>query len=391
MHTLKFSTFKNSKSVNLLYENACEFLSLFYKESNLPHLKERLMEVADEINESGTYTQTIDEIEFGVSVAWRNSNRCIGRLFWKSIKIVDCRKVKTVDEIKKAVFNHLEMAYGNGKIKPFLTLFAPENKNGFAPLRIWNNQLIRYAAYRSEGKILGDPAQLEFTDKCLELGWNGRGTEFDVLPIVFQFEGENPAFFEIPSRFIKEIPISHPDLPWFSPLGLKWNALPVISDMVLEMGGIYYPAAPFNGWYMVTEIGARNLGDINRYNKLPLIAEKMGLNIGGKDLFWKDRAMLELNYAVKYSFEKAGVSLTDHHEASMQFMKFIAQENKLGREVMADWVWIVPPVSGSTLEVFHTNFENKVLSPNFYYNTPAWKKVDIQTSKKCPFHIFSKK
>jgi nitric-oxide synthase len=109
MNALKFSTFKNSKSVNLLYENACEFLSLFYKESNLPNLKERLIEVADEINESGSYTQTIDEIEFGVSVAWRNSNRCIGRLFWKSIKIVDCRTVNTVGEIKKAVFNHLEM------------------------------------------------------------------------------------------------------------------------------------------------------------------------------------------------------------------------------------------------------------------------------------------
>jgi nitric-oxide synthase len=391
MNALKFSTFKNSKSVNLLYENACEFLSLFYKESNLPNLKERLIEVANEINESGSYTQTIDEIEFGVSVAWRNSNRCIGRLFWKSIKIVDCRSIKTAEEIKVAVFNHLEMAFGNGKIKPVLTLFAPENKNGFAPLRIWNNQLIRYAAYRSGGKILGDTAQLEFTDKCLELGWSGRGTEFDVLPVVFQFDGKDPEFFEIPSHLIKEIPISHPDLAWFSKLGLKWNALPVISDMVLEMGGIHYPAAPFNGWYMVTEIGARNLGDFNRYNKLPLIAEKMGLNIVGKDLFWKDRAMLELNYAVKYSFEKAGVSLTDHHEASMQFMKFIAQENKLGREVMADWSWIVPPVSGSTMQVFHTNFENKVLSPNFYYNTPAWKKVDIETSKKCPFHIFSKK
>jgi hypothetical protein len=41
MNALKFSTFKNSKSVNLLYENACEFLRLFYKESNLPNLKER--------------------------------------------------------------------------------------------------------------------------------------------------------------------------------------------------------------------------------------------------------------------------------------------------------------------------------------------------------------
>ncbi len=377
--------------MNLLYENASEFLSLFYKELNLPHLNERLIEVADEISKSGTYTHTIEEIEFGVSVAWRNSNRCIGRLFWKSIKIIDCRKVKTAEEVKEAVFKHLEMAFGNGKIKPVLTLFAPENKNGLAPLRIWNNQLIRYAAYRSEGKIIGDPAQLEFTDKCIELGWIGKGTEFDVLPVVLQFEGKNPEFFEIPSHLINEIPFSHPDLTWFSQLGLKWNALPVISDMVLEMGGIHYPAAPFNGWYMVTEIGARNLGDINRYNKLPLIAEKMGLNIGGKDLFWKDRAMLELNYAVKYSFENAGVSLTDHHEASMQFMKFIAQEKKLGREVMADWSWIVPPVSGSTMEVFHTDFENKVLSPNFYYNLPAWKQIDFHPSKKCPFHIISKK
>ena len=377
--------------MNLLYENASEFLSLFYKELNLPHLNERLIEVADEISKSGTYTHTIEEIEFGVSVAWRNSNRCIGRLFWKSIKIIDCRKVKTAEEVKEAVFKHLEMAFGNGKIKPVLTLFAPENKNGLAPLRIWNNQLIRYAAYRSEGKIIGDPAQLEFTDKCIELGWIGKGTEFDVLPVVLQFEGKNPEFFEIPSHLINEIPFSHPDLTWFSQLGLKWNALPVISDMVLEMGGIHYPAAPFNGWYMVTEIGARNLGDINRYNKLPLIAEKMGLNIGGKDLFWKDRAMLELNYAVKYSFENAGVSLTDHHEASMQFMKFIAQEKKLGREVMADWSWIVPPLSGSTMEVFHTDFENKVLSPNFYYNLPAWKQIDIHPSKKCPFHIISKK
>ena len=86
MNALKFSTFKNSKLGNPLYENASEFLGLYYKESNLSNLKDRLIEVADEINKSGTYTQTIDEIEFGVSVAWRNSNRCIGRLFWKSIK-----------------------------------------------------------------------------------------------------------------------------------------------------------------------------------------------------------------------------------------------------------------------------------------------------------------
>ena len=39
--------------------------------------------------------------------------------------------------------------------------------------------------------------------------------------------------------------------------------------MCLEIGGICYPAAPFNGWYMGTEIGARNLADTDRYDQLP--------------------------------------------------------------------------------------------------------------------------
>lgn len=378
--------------MNLLYQNATEFLNLYYKESNKSGLWERLIEVRNDIEKTGTYVHTLEEIEFGASVAWRNSNRCIGRLFWKSIKVLDCRSITNLEEVKMAVFNHLEMAFGNGKIKPILTLFSPENKSGDAPIRFWNSQWIRYAGYKSRnGAIKGDPAQLAFTEKCQSLGWKGRGTEFDVLPVVFQFEEKNPLFFEIPPEFVKEVNIIHPDFPWFSELQLKWNALPVISDMVLEIGGIRYPAAPFNGWYMVTEIGSRNLGDFSRYNKLPFIAEKMGLNVSGKDMFWKDRALIELNYAVKYSFEKAGISITDHHEASDQFMKFISQEKKLGRNVMADWSWIVPPNAGSTMQVFHTNFENEVISPNFYYNSPVWRLEKEEKVGKCPFHIWSKK
>ena len=40
--------------------------------------------------------------------------------------------------------------------------------------------------------------------------------------------------------------------------------------MMLEIGGLEFTACPFNGWYMETEIG-RDLGDLNRYNKLPVI------------------------------------------------------------------------------------------------------------------------
>lgn len=65
-------------------------------------------------------------------------------------------------------------------------------------------------------------------------------------------------------------------------MGLKWHALPAVSDWRLEIGGISYTAAPFNGWYMSAEIGARNFGDAHRYNMLPVVAKKMGLNTGSK-------------------------------------------------------------------------------------------------------------
>ena len=72
--------------------------------------------------------------------------------------------------------------------------------------------------------------------------------------------------------------------------------------MMLDVGGLEFTACPFNGWYMGTEIG-RDLADINRYNKLPIIAEKMGLDTMTNMSLWKDKALIELNYAILYSFQ----------------------------------------------------------------------------------------
>lgn len=61
-------------------------------------------------------------------------------------------------------------------------------------------------------------------------------------------------------------------LEWFGELGLRWYALPAVSNMLLEIGGLEFPAAPFNGWYMSSEIGTRNLCDSHRYNLLQVSA-----------------------------------------------------------------------------------------------------------------------
>jgi nitric-oxide synthase len=135
--------------------------------------------------------------------------------------------------------------------------------------------------------------------------------------------------------------------------------------MYLEAGGIRYPAAPFNGWYMCTEIGSRDLGDAVRYNQLPEIAARMGLSIGSPRTLWRDRAVTELNAAVLYSYEMSGVKIADHHTESERFLAHIGKEEQHGRRCPADWSWIVPPTAGSTTPVFHRYYDDFEASPSF--------------------------
>ena len=111
---------------------------------------------------------------------------------------------------------------------------------------------------------------------------------------------------------------------------MVWGSM--ISDMCLEIGGISYTAAPFNGWYMGTEIGARNLADHDRYNLLPAVAEMMDLDTSRNGTLWKDKALIELNIAY-YTLLKQGVSIVDHHTAAQQFQQFEKQEAACGRVV----------------------------------------------------------
>jgi nitric-oxide synthase len=373
------------QSIETLFQKASSFIKALYQELDLPGIEERLNEVKTEIENTGTYTHTFQELEQGVRMAWRNSNRCIGRLYWKSLILNDKRNISSTKDVFLALEEHLNMATNNGKILPLITVFPPQHPNGITPFRIWNKNLIRYAAHQqADGTIVGDPEQLVFTQSCKQMGWQANNNSFDLLPIVVQENDKQPEWHSLNPSLVLEVAIEHPEYKWFTDLQLKWHAVPLISDMLLEVGGIQYPAAPFNGWYMVTEIGSRNLGDEARYNMLPVIASHLGLKQEKSNPFWKDKALVVLNEAVHYSFQKAGVTLADHHAASEQFMKFIRNEEAEGRAVKADWSWIVPPLSGSALKVFHQEYNNEVITPNFYYNHKAWE-TSPQKSK-CPFH-----
>jgi nitric oxide synthase oxygenase domain/subunit len=103
---------------------------------------------------------------------------------------------------------------------------------------------------------------------CQKLGWKGKFGKFDVLPLVLSGHDGEPHLFEIPDDIIMRVKIKHPDLEGLTGLGLEWYALPAVSGMLLEIGGIQFPACPFSGWYALSEIATRDLLDVQRYNLL---------------------------------------------------------------------------------------------------------------------------
>jgi nitric-oxide synthase, bacterial len=345
-----------------------EFLELFHAEN--PHAgpaAPRIAAVMHEIDMTGSYWHTHEELAFGARVAWRNNARCIGRLYWRSLQVRDLRMVSDASGVARHCFEHLRAANIGGKIRPMISVFAPETPFRPAP-RIWNELLIRYAGYEQpDGGSLGDPRYAAFTSELMERGWRppeSRGA-FDVLPLVVETVEEGPRLFRLPEDAVHEVALEHPELAWFADLGVRWHSVPVISNTRLLIGGISYPAAPFNGWYMGTEIGARNLGDSERYDLVPTVAERMGLDTSREGTLWRDRALVEINRAVLHSFHAHGVTITDHHTESRRFLTHLEREERAGRQCPADWSWIVPPMSGSQTPVFHRYYDVEHQEPNF--------------------------
>jgi nitric-oxide synthase, bacterial len=364
-------------------QEAEEFLRQCYLENpKLGPVEPRLAIVRAQIAATGGYVHTTEELAYGAKMAWRNASRCIGRLYWKSLQVLDRRRARTADEIFSLLVHHLQAA-GRDSIRPVISIFAAAQP-GQPYARIWNEQLIRYAGYRGEnGHTVGDPRQVTFTSAMQGFGWRSKGEAFDVLPLAIETPAEGVRLYELPERAIREVPITHPEYGWFAELGLRWHAVPAISNMRLTIGGVNYPLAPFNGWYMGTEIGARNFADSDRYNLLPVVANRMGLDTSRESTLWRDRALVELNRAVLWSFERAGVKMTDHHTESQRFMAHLRSEEKAGRPVPADWTWIVPPMSGGLTPVFHRYYDELDLRPAFYLDEEAIRVAREGT--RCPY------
>ncbi|KAG8744278.1 Nitric oxide synthase, inducible [Ceratobasidium sp. 414] len=313
-----------------IWSEAEEYLAEFYKENKLPvcDLLARLGEVENDIRRQGYYTHTYDELSFGVRTAWRNARRCIMRSQWSTMHTIDCRDVTTGEGMLEACFRHIEIANNGGRVKPTssylissisttemltsaLATIFPQKFPGQESGRIWNAQLMRYAGYKMpDGSILGDPMNVELTNRAIELGWQPKYGRFDILPLIIVPGGGQgePMMREIPKENIHEVKITHPTLPWFEELGLRWNSHPAVSNLTLSIGGIDYTCCAFSGWFLCNEVATRDLADEQRYNVLPAIGRGLGLPLSNRSL-WKDRAVLELNQAVLHSYDLAKITM----------------------------------------------------------------------------------
>ncbi|NP_001098407.1 nitric oxide synthase 2a, inducible [Danio rerio] len=376
---------KITPSPDDMLSQAEDFIDQYYKSLKIPGSTEqqaRIDRIALEITLTGTYSLTTEELAFGAKQAWRNAPRCIGRIQWSNLQLFDARDCKTAEDMFHALCTHLKYATNGGNLRSAITVFPQRTDEGH-DFRVWNGQLIKYAGYQmDDGSVIGDPAGVDFTQVCIQLGWKPKYGRFDVLPLVLQANGEDPEVFEIPPELILEVPIEHPEYEWFKDLDLKWYAIPAVANMLMEVGGLEFTACPFNGWYMGTEIGVRDFCDSQRYNILERVGQLMGLETRKLSSLWKDQALVAINVAVIHSYQKNKVTITDHHSASESFMQHLETEVRLRGGCPADWVWLVPPMSGSLTPVYHQELLNYILSPFFYYQTDPWLTHKWKDEKK---------
>jgi nitric oxide synthase oxygenase domain/subunit len=227
---------------------------------NEQQFEHRMGEVEQEIVATRTYTQTSKEIELGGRLAWRNSTKCIGRITWNTLQVRDCRHITDSDMIFEHVEEHLRIATAGSKIESVMTCFQPLKPGESIGPRFWSSQCVRYAGYRNamSGQILGDSANVGLTEylEAKKL-WTPPEpkSEFDVLPLVFkQPNQEAPKIHHLSKDCIFEVLLEHPTCAEFKNLGLRWTALPAITNFKMNIGGVIYPNAPFNGWFVSTEI-----------------------------------------------------------------------------------------------------------------------------------------
>uniref|UniRef100_A0A8B9R6Y5 Nitric oxide synthase n=1 Tax=Astyanax mexicanus TaxID=7994 RepID=A0A8B9R6Y5_ASTMX len=332
---------------------ATDFINQYYtsiKRCGSKAHVDRLEEVKKEIETSGTYQLKDTELIYGAKHAWRNAARCVGRIQWSKLQVFDARDCTTAHGMFNYICNHIKYATNKGNLRYALEQFIALD---FMDLGAF---VLQAASYRQPpvGSI------------CIQQGWKAPKGRFDVLPLLLQANGNDPELFEIPDDLVLEVNITHPK----------------------ELHGMEsFIMAEQLHQNLISPNSVQSPGFTGVKQWCKEVATMMGLDTRKTSSLWKDQALVEINIAVLYSYQVSKVTIVDHHSATESFIKHMENEYRVRGGCPGDWVWIVPPMSGSITPVFHQEMLNYRLTPSFEYqpdpwNTHVWKGVNGTPTKK---------
>lgn len=126
-----------NRSLHLIYQEATDFLRDLYDDNvfaNEAELDARLQAVHAQILHGskegvtreekirtqlgGSWTQTPQELEWGLRRAWRNARKCIARNHSEELKLCDLRSVTSSTEMAKEILRNAVEAFNNGRVEP---------------------------------------------------------------------------------------------------------------------------------------------------------------------------------------------------------------------------------------------------------------------------------
>ena len=356
--------------------------------------EDRIKEVLALMKVDGNYEHTFDELSWAAKTAWRNAPRCVGRNLWRTLQVVDERAALNCQEIFDAICKNLRLAFNGGAVKPSAVIFRQrfrgscQNQLG---LRVWNATVLSFAGFLKEnGDIIGDPKNMYLTDLAKSLGWAPKEEKFVLLPLIITDIYETTKIFELPEDIKGYIvDISHPTESEITNLGLKWYAIPSVSSMMLEAGGVHYTCTQIAGFFQDTEVSVLNLLGESRYNMIEPIGRKLKLDVSANTTYWKSTVAVELTKAVYHSFVKARVSMVDHITMAESFSGFMKEEVRTRGGCPADWIWVVPPMSSGLTRVFHQELLRYTLSPSYEYQ-PGPQAYFKNRKRKVTFHALTR-